>query len=118
MFRNHRNFPKGCQDEEGIKREISEGLASMNFWGFQQILFEELKTQFGEFISTTKDLDKDEFLIPSVIDRMIKEGKISVSVLHCAAKWFGVTYKEDAESARAALKSKVDEGLYPNPLWK
>lgn len=105
------------EDEAGSKKEVGEGYASMNFWGFQQILFEELKHQFVDFIKNTEDLSKDEFLIPSVIDKMIKDGKISVSVLHCAAKWFGVTYKADADSARNALKRQIEANHYPDPLW-
>ncbi|WP_420579964.1 nucleotidyltransferase family protein [Reichenbachiella sp.] len=101
--------------EGGI--EITEGLASMNFWGFQNILFDELKHQFKDFLSTTKDLTKDEYQIPTVIDQMIKKGMIKVSVLHSGAKWFGVTYKEDAKYAAEAIQGYVAEGNYPSPLW-
>lgn len=106
-----------CDGPDGQKKQIDTGLASMNFWGFQQNLFAELKTQFENFLDTTKDLTKEEFLIPSVVDKMIKDGKIRVSVLHSAAKWFGVTYKEDTDSARQSLMNKVESGDYPNPLW-
>lgn len=98
-------------------QEITEGLASMNFWGFQNNLFDELRLQFKYFLSTTKDLTKDEYQIPTVIDQMIKKGMIKVSVLHSAAKWFGVTYKEDAGFAAKAIQSYVADGKYPSPLW-
>lgn len=98
--------------------EITEGLASMNFWGFQHNLFDELKIQFEDFLQTAKDLSKDEYQIPTVIDQMIKKGMIEVSVLHSGAKWFGVTYKEDAQYAAEAIQKYVAEGKYPSPLWK
>lgn len=98
--------------------EITEGLASMNFWGFQNNLFDELKSQFKDFLSSTADLTKDEYQIPTVIDQMIKKGMIQVSVLHSAAKWFGVTYREDAQYAAEAIQAYVSEGKYPNPLWQ
>ncbi|MEP1782271.1 MAG: nucleotidyltransferase, partial [Reichenbachiella sp.] len=98
-------------------QEITEGLASMNFWGFQNNLFDELRLQFKDFLSTTKDLTKDEYQIPTVIDQMIKKRMIKVSVLHSAAKWFGVTYKEDAGFAAKAIQSYVADGKYPSPLW-
>lgn len=97
---------------------ITEGLASMNFWGFQNNLFDELKSQFKGFLETAKDLTKDEYQIPTVIDQMIKKGMIEVSVLHSGAKWFGVTYKEDAQFAAQAIQKYVAEGKYPSPLWQ
>lgn len=97
--------------------EITEGLASMNFWGFQNNLFDELKLQFKGFLNTANDLTKDEYQIPTVIDQMIKKGMIEVSVLHSGAKWFGVTYKEDAKYAAEAIQGYVAQGKYPSPLW-
>ncbi|WP_456457979.1 nucleotidyltransferase family protein [Reichenbachiella sp.] len=97
--------------------EITEGLASMNFWGFQNNLFEELKFQFKDFLNSASDLTKDEYQIPTVIDQMIKKGMIEVSVLHSGAKWFGVTYKEDAKYAAEAIQGYVADGKYPSPLW-
>lgn len=99
------------------EQEITEGLASMNFWGFQNNLFDELKAQFKGFLDTAKDLTKDEYQIPTVIDQMIKKGMIEVSVLHSGAKWFGVTYKEDAGYAAEAIQGYVAAGKYPSPLW-
>lgn len=98
--------------------EITKGLASMNFWGFQNNLFDELNLQFKDFLASTPDPTKDEFQIPTVIDQMIKKGMIKVSVLHSAAKWFGVTYREDAQFAAEAIQAYVSEGKYPNPLWQ
>ncbi|MEP3390245.1 MAG: sugar phosphate nucleotidyltransferase [Reichenbachiella sp.] len=97
--------------------EITEGLASMNFWGFQNNLFEELKFQFKDFLNSASDLTKDEYQIPTVIDQMIKKGMIEVSVLHSGAKWFGVTYKEDAKYAAEAIQGYVADEKYPSPLW-
>lgn len=106
-----------AQAEDGSEFEITEGLASMNFWGFQNNLFEEMKTQFETFLHETNDLTKDEFQIPTVIDQMIKKGMIEVSVLHSSAKWFGVTYKEDKDFAASSIQQYVKEGYYPSPLW-
>ncbi|MGL1888184.1 MAG: sugar phosphate nucleotidyltransferase [Reichenbachiella sp.] len=117
----------GIHDQEGTivgldddKNEIAitKGLASMNFWGFQNNLFEELNTQFQKFLKSDVDLSKDEFVIPAVIDSMIKTKKIEVSVLKCSAKWFGVTYKEDQAFAAKAIQANVKSGQYPSPLWK
>lgn len=125
---DHNGFLSSITETHGIhekngniladdNQEITEGLASMNFWGFQNNLFDELKFQFEVFLTNAKDLTKDEYQIPTVIDQMIKKGMIKVSVLHSAAKWFGVTYKEDAGFAAKAIQQYVAEGKYPSPLW-
>lgn len=95
---------------------VREGLASMNFWGFQPILFDELHEQFEAFVTSTPDPTKDEFVIPAVIDSMIKNQRITVAVLHSSAKWFGVTYKEDKPVVIDKLKTYVDKGIYSTPL--
>jgi hypothetical protein len=33
------------------------------------------------------------------------------------AKWFGVTFKEDAAIVKEQLQSQVDQGSYPANLW-
>ena len=105
-----------CEGDGGDVK-ISEGLASMNFWGFQKSLFERLDKGFEEFLKSDRDLTKEEYLIPTVVDEMINSGEATVKVLHSSAKWFGVTYKEDTDNARASIKGEVDAGKYPNPLW-
>ena len=34
------------------------------------------------------------------------------------AIWYGVTYKEDKESVVDAINRLIEEGKYPNNLWK
>lgn len=106
-----------CSNGVNENVEVKEGLASMNFWGFNPNLFAEMHEQFKAFLSSTPDLTKDEFQIPTVIDKMIKDSKITVSVLHSSAKWFGVTYKEDRPVVVEKLAEFVKEGKYKSPLW-
>ena len=51
-----------------------------------------------------------------LVDKLITEGKMSVSVLHSDAVWFGVTYQEDRPIVAAALKALHDDGTYPKSL--
>jgi hypothetical protein len=39
-------------------------------------------------------------------------------VLPTTAKWEGVTYKEDKEGVVEAIQTLIDEGVYPQNLWK
>ena len=70
-----------------------------------------------EIFKDTADLLKDEYLIPDVIDRHIKNGDIKVKVLETTSVWYGVTYKEDTEYVKENLKKLHDEGVYKVELW-
>ena len=98
---------------------ISEDtLVSMNMLAFDISIFEYLDKKIVEFFDKNKDnLEKEEFLIPSVLDEAKNEGFASVVVLDTNAVWYGVTYKEDTEGVRQALKGLVDKGDYPSNLW-
>jgi len=47
--------------------------------------------------------EKSEFLIPSVVSDLIKEGVESVDVLNSSEKWFGVTFPEDKKNVSETL---------------
>ena len=67
---------------------------SMLMFGLTPIIFEELEKEFVKFFEDNKDnLDKCEFLLPDVLDEMIKGNKIRIKVLPTSAKWLGLTYK-------------------------
>ena len=70
------------------------------------------------FKENQNNLEKCEFLIPDILDIANKEGKAKISVIDTTAKWYGVTYKEDTDSVRNAIKKLVEEGKYPNNLWE
>ena len=50
--------------------------------------------------------------IPLAVDEVIKSGKGSVKVLNCKDRWYGMTYREDMDSVREAMKNMVEEGYY------
>ena len=90
---------------------------SMNMWGLTPQFIDDLEDGFVEFLSNTdKDDLKAEYLLPAVIDGLIKEGKAKVQVLPTQDKWFGVTYKEDAPTVISSIKKLVADGVYPEKL--
>ena len=92
---------------------------SMLMFGFTEILFDELEEQFIPFMEANKDkLDTCEYLLPDVLDEMIKNDKVKVKVLPTTSKWLGVTYKEDAPEVRKSIKELIDKGEYPLNLWE
>jgi len=85
---------------------------SMNMWGFDTSIFNELEGGFSKFLGNLENPLKSEFLLPSIVDGMIKNKGEKVKVLTTDDRWYGVTYKEDVEPVKAAIKKLVDEGLY------
>ena len=91
---------------------------SMNFWGFTPNLFDELDIQFKDFLTAQGNELKSEFYIPSVVAKMMKDGKFNIKVLESKAQWFGVTYKEDKEKAVASINELIEKTVYPKALWE
>ena len=85
---------------------------SMNLWGFTPEIFDALEKQFAEFKENLKDPLKDEFFIPFVVDRLVKDGDAKVKVYPCQDKWYGMTYREDLPDVQKAMNAMVQEGLY------
>ncbi len=84
---------------------------SMNLWGLTPDIFCILEEEYRKFL-TTADLMKDEFFIPSVISNALRDGKAKVRVLKNLDKWYGITYREDLDSVKSAIKGYLDAGLY------
>ncbi|MDO4608940.1 MAG: nucleotidyltransferase, partial [Clostridia bacterium] len=88
-----------------------------NFWGLTPAFIDGLEEDFTKFLSTVKEGDiKCEYLLPSIIDDLIKAKKATVKVLETKDKWFGVTYKEDAPVVIESIKKLIADGLYPEKL--
>ncbi len=113
--------PEGTiiHEENGSDMAITpEQHVSMNMWGFTPNFLNELETGFEAFLSEIPEGEvKREYLLPTIVDKLIKSGKASVKVLETKDKWFGVTYKEDKESVVAAFKKLIADGVYPENLW-
>lgn len=92
---------------------------SMNMWGFQPSFFEILESGFSIFLNAvaTSDYTKDEYLLPTIVGDLLRQGHAEVQVLRSKDKWFGVTYKEDKDAVIASVRELVDTGVYPEQLY-
>lgn len=99
--------------------EVKENdTVSMNMLLFTPSIFNYIEDHFKEFLDENKDnLEKCEYLIPDILFKTIKDKYATVKVLTTTATWYGVTYKEDSDNVKKALKDLVDSGEYPNDLW-
>ena len=92
---------------------------SMNMWGLTPVFMDALEKGFVDFLSEIKEGDiKKEYLLPEMIDCLIKEGKAKVDVLETKDTWFGVTYQEDKAAVTEAFANLVKSGVYPSNLYK
>ena len=94
-------------------------VVSMNCWGLTPAIFPELKSGFEGFLTSEKGKElKSEYYLPGAVDDMMKADKCAVRVYSTTAAWYGVTYSEDKEGVKSALRSLMDKGEYPHKLWK
>ena len=109
---------------DGTLRDLArdESLApdtvvSMNFWGFMPSIFPALREYFENFLRNEAGEDiKAECLLPVMVDQQMKAGKLEVSVLHSADKWFGMTYQQDRAVVAEELRKLHQRGDYPESL--
>ena len=106
----------GVSSDRDIQLDGSEPV-SMNVWGFTPDLFDHLRAMFVDFLQKEGDEMKSEYLIPTVINNLIRSGEKDIHVLRTGSKWFGVTYKEDKPFVTEQVQSLVDHGVYPKQLF-
>lgn len=107
----------GISTNDGVKPVSVECGVSMNMWGMHPAFLRELKDGFPEFLRSGGDPMKKEYLLPEIIDRMLKEGKVSVKALPTDDVWFGMTYREDLPQVQAEIAELVRKGVYRSPLF-
>lgn len=91
---------------------------SMNMWGFTPGLLDFLERDFVSFLSARKPDDLTcEYLLPTVVDRMLQQNLADVKVLETRDRWFGITYAEDREYVVNSIQNLVKEGIYPEKLF-
>ena len=111
--------PAFTEDGETFTPLAADSSVSMNFWGFQPDVLPLFQEAFSRFLA---QLPPDraataECLIPHLTDRLIQEGRGTVTVLRTAAQWYGVTYREDLPGVCAAIEAMKQAGQYPRRLW-
>ena len=89
----------------------------MNYWGFMPSIFPEMRAYFERFLRGEGGRAlKSECLLPVMVDDLMREGRLQVSVLNSGDKWFGMTYQEDKPLVADALRKLHEAGVYPEDL--
>lgn len=125
------NIVKKIDSSGKVKAEVDgveldpDSYVSMNMWGFpakqgsdpafMEVLEKEFKTFFEQTVPANPQ--KAEYLLPTLIGGMLREGRCTVKVLETKDKWFGVTYKEDKEAVVESFKKLIKNGVYEEKLY-
>ena len=107
-----RNIIKTAEGAESNGRSLPlDALVSMNFWCFPKHFIHVLEVGFPKFLSNLPDPQKSEYLLPVIMDGLLKED-VEVEVLSTDADWFGITYQEDKSSVVESFKALYAVGVY------
>jgi len=115
-------FPDGtirdtAKDPTGVILDPNS-LVSMNFFGFTPSFFTAAEKRFNTFLSSlSQDNLKSEYVLPVLVDQMMREEGLVVNVLPTDSTWFGVTYQEDKPLVQKALRRMHERGDYPPRLF-
>ena len=109
---------KFTKDGEQWQAIAGDTIVSMNTWGFSPLIFEQLNSQFAQFLAqNANNLDTVEYFLPHVVSNMIQQKRVQVQVIPTHEKWFGMTYHKDKAHVQQALNQLVQRGVYPPRLW-
>lgn len=108
--------PEGTQDTRQIDGNI---LVNMNLLCFRDNFFDILESQFELFLRDKQtDIEKDEFLLLNQMPYASSKLGAKMKVFSTSSVWYGVTYREDKESVTQAIKTLIEEKVYPENLWQ
>jgi len=107
-------------DSKEVQEWISpEDKVSMNMWAGYPEFLDFLAEDFKDFLVNVEEGDlKSEYLLPNIVDKLLKEERANVKVLETQDRWFGVTYKEDKETVQEAFRELIADGVYAEMLWE
>ena len=110
---------KFTEDGETFVDLPGDTIVSMNFWGFTPKMLRELDERFSSFLddAIAHNPLKGEYFLPSVVNDQLQAGTAAVRVLPCEETWYGVTYREDLDSVKAAIADMKKRGIYEEDLW-
>lgn len=105
------------EDDLG-KHPLSENAkVSMNYMCFAPNVIDLCEVEFQLFLDKQGHDLKSEFFLPNISNKYLQHNIGVIKIISTSAKWFGVTYKEDAPQVLQSIALMVSAGNYPNNLW-
>ena len=95
-----------------------ESLVSMNLFGFTPWYLDAAEKRFCDFLQgLAPDELRQEYVLPTLTDHMMRNDGLSVDILTTHAVWFGITYQEDKPYVQQQLDTMHKSGFYPDKLF-
>jgi len=107
------------EDGENFIPLSGDSQVSMNCWGFGKGMLDQLENRFPAWLDENlpKNPEKAEFFLPFAVNARLAAGRDSVAVVSTDECWYGMTYKEDMPTVKAAIAEMAAAGVYPAGLW-
>ena len=105
-------------EADGLPLDM-ESLVSMTMWGLTPDFLNMLEQGFTEFFAKEVPANplKAEYLIPTFVGQLLREGKLTVKVLRTDDAWYGMTYKEDVPAVKESFQGMLEKGVYREELF-
>ena len=111
-------------EADGVKLDPNT-YVSMNMWGFPAeegkapAFLQTLEAGFEVFFRDTVPGNplKAEYLLPTLIGELLRNGTYTVKALPTLDQWFGVTYKEDKPMVVKSFRKLLEDGVYEEELF-
>lgn len=107
-----------CDTANSMPYLNDESIVSMNMWAAYPDFIEYSYKSFEEHLKENKeDLSEMEYLIPQLVDDMLKKDVVKVKILPTDDEWIGITFRDDLEKAQQEFAKMIEAGKYPKSLW-
>ena len=108
-----------CDNVDVEKWITPDTMVSMNMWAGYPDFLRYIDEGFSRFLDHLgDDQEKKEYLLPNIVAELLEKDAASVKVLETSDRWIGITYKEDIKPAQKKFREMMEEGVYPENLWK
>lgn len=108
-----------CESADSKEFLNEDTLVSMNMWAAYPDFIEYAKNSFKEVLEKNQEnLTTFEYLIPQMVDQMLKNDEVVVKIVPTDDEWIGITFKEDLEKAQESFGAMIENKKYPESLWE
>ena len=91
--------------------------ASVNFFVFYPTFFDYLENDFRNFLSESKDLLNDEYMVTEVLRNNMVNNNVTCDIINTNAVWKGITYADDLVEFKKYIAEEIESGIYPVNLY-
>jgi nucleotidyltransferase family protein len=95
-----------------------DALVSMNMWATYPEFIDLCQEYFKKYLEKNKNnLEKAEYVLPEMIEELLKDDKAEITIMPTSDKWIGITYKKDLEPAQEEFRKMFGNKIYPANIW-